>query len=257
MDLDTRMKEFYEFPTRYVLPRRTHTVIRLDGKNFHNFTKACTRPFDEDLLRAFDDTMMHLCQNIQGAQIGYTQSDEISILLTDFEKLNTEPWLGATIQKMTSISASMATAFFNVSYQHPEGQLATFDSRVFTIPSAVEVENYFIWRQKDAIRNAINMVASEIFSPWHLHGLSTNDRQALLLRNADVDVTDLPLRQRRGSIAYKETRHEKKRFFHKKKQVWEETPEPVEYTQWVMDAEIPVLTENTEYFRKISNLLGR
>ena len=92
-----------------------------------------------------DETAKYLCENIQGAKFAFVQSDEISILLTDFDKLQTDAWYNGNIQKITSISASLATAKFN---ELRPNKIALFDSRVFTITSNIEVENYFIWRHK-------------------------------------------------------------------------------------------------------------
>jgi len=112
-DLGKRMKTQYELRTRTWLPRRTYTIIRLDGKAFHTFTRGMERPYDERFMNAMDYTAMHLCLEIQGAQMAYVQSDEISILLTDFDKITTDAWFDGQVQKMVSVSASMATAKFN------------------------------------------------------------------------------------------------------------------------------------------------
>ena len=166
-DLGTRMKTQYEQRTRTWLPRRTYTIIRLDGKAFHTFTRGMERPYDERFMNAMDYTAMHLCLDIQGAVMAYVQSDEISILLTDFDKITTDAWFDGQVQKIVSVSASMATAFFNsyINYDTDDSQkkMAFFDARVFTIPDPVEVENYFVWRQKDAVRNSLAMHAQSLF----------------------------------------------------------------------------------------------
>ena len=112
-DLGNRMKGQYEDRTRYSLPRRTYTIIRLDGKAFHTFTRNMKRPYDENLMKIMDETAKFLCEEIQGAQFAYTQSDEISLLLTDFEKITTDAWFDGNIQKMVSVAASLATQEFN------------------------------------------------------------------------------------------------------------------------------------------------
>lgn len=82
--LGDRMKDFYENRTRYMLPRRTYTVIRIDGKAFKNYTKGLIRPFDKGLIEDMNSTAEYLCKNIQGEKLAYVQSDEISIVLSDF-----------------------------------------------------------------------------------------------------------------------------------------------------------------------------
>ena len=177
--LGDRMKERYEDRTRYFLPRRTYTIIRLDGKAFHTFTKKFDRPYDKRITAWMDATALALCKQIQGTRFAYTQSDEISLLLTDFEGTETQAWFDGNIQKITSVSASMATAYFNYKSNVCDriNKLAMFDSRVFTISDKVEVENYFIWRQKDATRNSIQMVAQSLYSQKELQGVSTQNLQ--------------------------------------------------------------------------------
>ena len=113
MTLYERIKENYELPYKFRLTKRTPVIIRLDGKAFHSFTKGFSKPFDPILMQAMQLTMLELCKNIQGATFGYTQSDEISILLQDYENLDTSAWFDYEVQKLCSVSASMATLFFN------------------------------------------------------------------------------------------------------------------------------------------------
>jgi len=197
-----RMKEFYENKTRLFLPRRTYTIIRIDGKAFHTYTKGLKRPFDEKFIQDMDDTAIYLCENIQGAKFAFVQSDEISILLTDFDKINTSAWFDGNIQKMSSISASMATARFNK--LRPD-KIALFDSRVFTIPSRTEVENYFIWRQMDTVRNSISSVAQSLYSPKELMGINTDKMQEMCFRKG-INWNDYDPRLKRGRMIIKSIR---------------------------------------------------
>ena len=163
-DLGDRMKRDYESRTRYLLPRRTYTLLRIDGKAFHTYTRGCARPYDLDLMADMDTAAAALCKDAQGAALAFVQSDEISVLLTDFESTSTESWFDGNLQKLASISASIVTAHFNVA-RFARGiadRVACFDARVWTIPARIEVENYFLWRQQDATRNAISMTAHEI-----------------------------------------------------------------------------------------------
>ena len=121
--LGDRMKEFYEKPQQTRLQRRTYTIIRIDGKAFHTYTRGLKKPFDEDFVHHMNETAVFLCKNIQGAKVAYVQSDEISIVLTDFDKISTSAWFGGNVQKIVSISSSLATARFN---QLRPGKLAMF-----------------------------------------------------------------------------------------------------------------------------------
>ena len=112
-DLDIRMKNNYETVAKTRLLRRTPVIIRIDGKAFHTFTRGMKKPFDEILVKSMQSTMKYLCENIQGCVFGYTQSDEITLILIDYQTLTTEAWFDYEVQKMCSIAASMATMAFN------------------------------------------------------------------------------------------------------------------------------------------------
>lgn len=202
--LGDRMKD-YEVRSKTYLPRRTYTLIRIDGKAFHTFTKGFKRPYDMDLINAMDYTTKMLCSEIQGCKLGYTQSDEISLLLTDFDKIGTDAYFDGSVQKITSITASMATAFFN-DYMRENGitdKLAFFDSRVYIITEGVEVENYFIWRQQDCVRNSISMTAQSLYSHNELNGVNTTKMQDLCIEKG-VNWNDLPAGFKRGRMIWKE-----------------------------------------------------
>ena len=198
--LGDRMKEFYENRTRNFLPRRTYTIIRVDGKAFHSYTRGLVRPFDEKLVNDMDETACYMCKNIQGAKFAFVQSDEISILLTDFEGLTTDAWFDGNIQKMVSISASLATAKFN---ELRPNKIALFDSRVFIIPSDIEVENYFIWRQQDTTRNSISSVAQSMFSHRELENKNTDQRQEMCFQKG-VNWNDFSAKLKRGRLIVKQ-----------------------------------------------------
>jgi len=204
-DLGKRMKEQYEQRTRTLLPRRTYTIIRLDGKAFHTFTAKMARPYDPGFILAMDETTKFLCENIQGCKLGYVQSDEISLLLTDFDKITTDAWFDGQVQKIVSVSASIATAKFNQqvgkSFVSPKG-LAFFDSRVWTIPDPIEVENYFVWRQKDAMRNSISMHAQALYSHEELNGKSQSDMHDMIHAKGE-NWNDLPDGFKRGRTVVK------------------------------------------------------
>ena len=221
--LGTRMKENYENRTRYLLPRRTNIIIRIDGKAFHSYTKGLDRPIDQGLTDDMNETTKYLCENIQGAKFGYVQSDEISILITDYEDITTDGWFDNNLQKMCSISASMATAKFNElrlkrnlkimeDLRRPDElflnwdrqKLATFDSRVFVIPETEEVINYFIWRQQDATRNSVSMAAQSMFSHKELHDKSSSQMQDMMMTK-NVNWNDYPIGFKRGRCVIKKS----------------------------------------------------
>lgn len=236
-DLGIRMKEFYEQIPKTKLMRRTPVIIRLDGKAFHTFTRGFDKPFDEILIKAMQETTKYLCENIQGCVLGYTQSDEITLVLVDYKKLNSEAWFDYEVQKMCSVAASMATMAFNKAfsktfdewgrenlpdwdiggtnepvdenlmklckvYYNAQENGAMFDARCFNIPKE-EVTNCIYWRQLDATRNSIQMVGQANFSHKELHGKSCNMIQDMLMTQKNINWNDLPTYQKRGSCVIK------------------------------------------------------
>lgn len=205
MKLGDRMKG-YEEPTKQTLTRRTPTIIRVDGKAFHTWTKQakCERPFDSKLHYAMLRTTCSLMDEVQNAAVAYTQSDEISVLLTDWTNLDTEQWFAGSVQKIASVSASIATAVFNM-WMESYSRLnpALFDARVFQLPKE-EVANYFIWRQKDALRNSVSMLGRAHFSHRELQGKSTEDIK-MMLHQKRISWADCEQWQLMGSVVTKNT----------------------------------------------------
>lgn len=196
-ELGQRMKENYEFRYKYKLPRRTYTIIRNDGKAFHTLTRHFKKPYDIYFAECMNHTSEMLLEQIQGAKLCFTQSDEISILVTDFDNINTDAWFDGNIQKICSVSASIATCYFNkaIDSYHQlniRGGQALFDSRVFTIPDKVEVYNYLVWRQKDCIRNSIQMLAAHYFSQKEIDNKNTNELQEMLFTHHNVNWSKEP-----------------------------------------------------------------
>lgn len=213
--LGDRMKEQYENRTRYYLPRRTYTVVRVDGKAFHSYCRRMARPFDADFAADMDATAVALCETMQGACLAFVQSDEISVILTDFAKNDTEAWFDGNLQKIVSIAAAQATAAFHDARSR-RGDLwdrvyGIFDARAFTIPDRIEVENYLIWRQQDATRNSISMAAQAKFSPKQLHGVSCDQMQEMLFQ-AGINWNDYPVGFKRGRVVTRQTRVEDVRY---------------------------------------------
>ena len=229
-DLGTRMKTYYEQVPKTRLVRRMPVAIRIDGKAFHTFTRGFQKPFDEVLGNAMVRTMEYLCKNIQGCVFGYTQSDEITLLLIDYQTLDTCAWFDYEVQKMCSISASMATMAFNKYffeeardwynkqlpstlqceqnivkqwrvYKIAAEKGAMFDARCFNIPKE-EACNLVYWRQLDATRNSIQMVGQVNFSHNELQGKSCNIIQDMLLTQRDINWNNYPTRWKRG-VAWK------------------------------------------------------
>ena len=210
--LGDRMKG-YEAATRFGLPRRTYTIVRVDGRAFHSYLRQAVKPFDFTFMEVMDEVAASLCAEMMGAVFSYAHSDEISVLLTDFGSVHCEPWFGGTVQKMASLAASTATAEFAfraIAAKTGQGlkvphERATFDARVFTIPDPVEVANYFVWRQRDAVRNSIAMAAQAHFSHKRLHGLNGSAMQELLWSEKGVNWNDYPDGAKRGRVCQRVT----------------------------------------------------
>ena len=225
-DLAKRMKD-YESISKTKLMKRCPVICRIDGKAHHSFTRGFKRPFDEVYMKSMQETEKYLCENLQGVVLSYQQSDEITLVFVDYEKLNTSPYFDYEVQKLCSIIASMATMAFNKFFEnnvddyrfskwdgvskYEEGteeyiktllkaveKGAMFDARVFNIPKE-EVTNCIYWRQLDASRNSIQMVGQANFSHKELQNKSCNDIQDMLVLQKNINWNDFPTYQKRGT----------------------------------------------------------
>lgn len=287
-DLDIRMKN-YEKVTDQKLIRRIPVLIRIDGRAFHTFTKGFNKP-DDILINAMKETTKYLCENVQNCVLGYTQSDEISLLLVDYKELDTQPWFDNRIQKIVSNTAALATdkfkeAFINniekfgcenipdwnmggtnewltdqqeqdLNYIQTlcnaiENKYKGFDARCWNIPKD-EVTNYFYWRQLDASRNSIQMVGQANFSQKELQNKSCNQIQDMLMERKGINWNDLPIYQKRGSCCVRNN-------------IVISTDGTTEIVQlrdssesenvWIIDKEIPIFKgEGREYIDKLINV---
>lgn len=248
-ELGKRMKTNYEKIPQIRLMRRTPVAIRIDGKNFHSWVRGFKRPFDDILIKSMQETMKYLCENIQGCVLGYTQSDEITLILQDYKALNTEAWFDYKVQKMCSVSASMATMAFNkyfieevvecstyieyqdqmITYLKAADKGAMFDSRCFNIPKE-EVTNLLLWRQLDAARNSVQMVGRAYYSHKELDGKNSSQIQDMLM-DKGVNWNDYPAHQKRGSCCIKD-----------------------DEGHWFIDKDIPIFKgEGREYIERLIN----
>lgn len=287
-DLGVRMKTFYEQIPKTKLMRRCPVALRIDGKSFHTFTRGFQKPFDEVLIKSMQETMKYLCENIQGCVLGYTQSDEITLILVDYKKLTSSAWFDYEVQKICSIAASIATMAFNKAfrknvndwwftpfsgvikefqeretlyktYKNAIEKGAMFDCRCFNIPKE-EVTNLVYWRQLDATRNSIQMVGQVNFSHKELQNKSCNEIQDMLMTQKGVNWNDLPIYQKCGSCCVKENH-----FIENEKGTQicfsegcsdpfedEETLTGVYRSGWVIDTEIPIFkNEGREYIDRL------
>ena len=262
--LGDRMKDNYENRAKTYLTRRVPVVLRLDGRAFHSFTKGFQKPYDEVFHKAMNSTLQYLCKNIQGCKFGYTQSDEISLLLTDYDTLTTDAFFDYNVQKVCSIAASMATLAFNrffveeatfwedkhnlapmdyfnegkdenllklyKAYRDACFKGAMFDARCFNIPAA-EVVNCFIWRQQDATRNAVQMLGQTYFSASQLHGKSTAVIQEMLWQEHKINFNDMPIEFKRGICCFKIVGESGR-------------------SSWFIDKFCPIFTQDREYIER-------
>lgn len=234
-----RMKE-YESVTNDSLMKRTPVIIRLDGVAFHTFTKGFKKPFDDIISNMMQYVCIKLKEKVNNVVLMYSQSDEISILLNDWEDVNKDCWFGNRIQKLCSVTASYATMYANQylletlsqSKNTEEASLlvtkvgkVAFDCRVFNLPTN-DVTNYFIWRQKDAIRNSKSALGQAYFTHKELKGVKADEVVQMVKDKTDIDWNTLPLYQKYGFCLYK-------------------TEDKLS-----IDTEIPLFVEDREYVEK-------
>jgi len=244
LSLDDRMKDFYEHRFRIYLPRRIPVILRIDGKAFHSTTRGFDKPWDTRIVNAIRDAAIFLCEETQGCKLAYFQSDEISLLLTDYDNITTEAWFDYNLQKLTSVAASLATLGFNrslfTSYIPNITKALTtfnkidflFDARTFVLPKE-EVANYFIWRQQDATRNSINSLARKYFSHSDLANKRTDQVQELLLTKQKINWNDIPTWQKRGACIIKMPKSKEDKNL-----------------IWKIDENIPIFTQDRNYIER-------
>lgn len=281
-DLAERMKG-YEKRNRYYLQRRMPVILRLDMRAGHSFTRGFKRPFDEVFIKSMQDTAKYLCENIQNCKLSYQQSDEITLLLVDYDKLNTDCFFDYRVDKLCSITASMATMAFNKLFEKYVDEYrfskwdgvsnyednaweyiqvllsvvekgAMFDARCFNIPKE-EVTNLLYWRQDDAAKNSIQMVGRAFFSHKELHKKSRNDIQDMLMTQKGINWNDFPTYQKRGSCCIKTEEKIMEDITIIKNRFGEDGKKHVvnmKRPHWIIDTEIPIFKgEGREYIDRL------
>lgn len=247
--LGDRMKDYYENRSKTYLTRRVPCLLRLDGCHFHTFTKGLKKPYDSLFIEVMQRTTKSLCESIQGCKFGYVESDEISLLLTDYDTLQTDAWFDYSVQKICSVAASMAAMFFNKHLKECALQEfddkdyyntllkkielgGYFDARAFNLPEH-EVVNYFIWRQNDATRNSIQGLAQANFSQKQLQGLNNSQLQDKLHEEKGINWNDCKTVEKRGSAVIK-------------------VMDPITgRSKWAVDTEMPIISQNKDYIENI------
>ena len=263
--LGDRMKAYEAVPKNFLM-RRTPVIIRLDGKAFHTFTRGFDKPFDKAIEIAMEATMLRLCQNIQGCVLGYTQSDEITLVLCDYQKVDTDAWFEYNVEKMCSVAASMATLYFFKALYGYRNELkeindisfsdkidlinrklemgAYFDARCFNVPKE-EVINCLIWRQQDATRNSIQALAQSLYSQKQLSGLKCSQLQDKMFTEKGVNWNDLSTYQKRGACAVRKLIPQMKETKNR------DLVGLIYKPKWVIDLNIPIFTQDRDYINSL------
>jgi tRNA(His) guanylyltransferase len=197
----------YEKAYNITLPKRLPIIIRVDGKNFHSLLRNIKSPFDEGIKNLMDSAACKLLNEIQGAVFAYVQSDEISVLIINYSSLEYSPWFANELQKIVSVSASLATMGFDeAAHFDMDGRFeylgdAAFDARTFILPKE-EVCNYFIWRQQNWTRNSVQMLARTLYSHNQLNDKNNEELQEMIFQKG-LNWNDLETWKKRGRCFYK------------------------------------------------------
>lgn len=203
-----RMKDYERLETEQRFMPLLPIYARIDGQGFSKFTKGfAERPFDAEFHKWMVNTVRYLVRET-GARIGYTQSDEISLVWYQ-ENPQSEMWFARKKQKMVSSLAAKATMAFNREMLNADrldliARGASFDARVFQLPNLDEAANAVLWREQDATKNAISMAAHNAFSHKALQGKTGKEMQAMLLAEKDINFNDYPTGFRRGTFVRRE-----------------------------------------------------
>lgn len=238
------MKNYESVPKTRLMPKMP-VMLRLDGKAFHTFTRSCKRPYDPAFHSCMWKAAIALCQQIDGCRLAYVQSDEITLLLTDWSSVHTQAWFGYEVQKLCSVSAGICSVAFYAAWLKlglETKRLPSFDARCWNLPVS-EVTNAFIWRQQDASRNSCSMLAQAYFSPKQLHGVSMTGQQEMLMSKHDINWNDCPTAMKRGVCVVKES-------YTIPVARDDGTTTTCSRTRWVVDEEIPLFTADRSYIER-------
>lgn len=198
--LGDRMKGYESAFTKDKLLPMIPAIVRIDGRAFHTFCRGLEKPFDQGLISLMKEVTIALVEE-SNAVVGYTQSDEISLILYN-EDYKSDMYFGGKVFKIISSLASLASAVFNKRLEHylpkKKNTIPTFDCRVWNVPNKSEVCNYLIWRGQDCSRNSIQSVGQSKFSHKELHGKNNSDVQDMLMDKYDYNWNDLEEGLKRG-----------------------------------------------------------
>ncbi len=175
-------------------------IIRLDGNNFHTWTKGLRRPFDEDLVNLMVDSTKFLVKETN-AVVGYTQSDEITLILYSADK-KSSIYNDGKKQKILSKLTGKFVSYFNERRKHylpNHNKVANFDCRIYQVPSLHWACNQLLWRENDASKNSVSMLAQSLFPHSELQKLNGSQMQDKMMLEKGVNWNDLPVKYKRGS----------------------------------------------------------
>lgn len=207
--------------TDYRLPKKTYIMSAIDGRSFSRLIKnKYEKPFDDKFINMMNEVAIYVCKNVQGCKFAYTQSDEITFVLTDFENEETSAFFDYRICKMLSIIPSLATAKFNqlvtlnlldtpcsredMKQIVADMQLAQFDCKVWDAENFNNVFAYLLWRQIDCVRNSKQQAAQTYLTHKQLMGKHTDEQIKMLLEEKGIDWNMYPDNKKYGRFIYKE-----------------------------------------------------
>lgn len=201
-NLGDRMKMYEQQMAAHCMPLLP-ICARIDGKAFHTWTRGLERPFDESLHNLFVATTKFLVEET-GARVGYTQSDEITLIWYS-DDIESQVFFDGKVHKMVSVLASMATGFFNKRVFSTTRPLAFFDCRVWQVPTLEEAANVLVWRELDATRNSIQMAAQAVYSHKELLNKNNSEMQEMLHQKG-INWNDYPDWAKRGTYVQRQKR---------------------------------------------------
>ena len=220
---------YYRGLSDYKLLPNSYVLVMLDGRSFSHMVKnKFLKPFDDNFIRMMNETAEYVCKNVQGCKFAFVQSDEISLVLTDFDTPTTDAFFSNRLCKMQSIIASLATAKFNqlmASYHfdkmwdegYPpdlsvddicnkieELPLYQFDCKCWNVPTYNDVFAWILYRQNDCIKNSKQQTAQTCIPHKELLGKNTDEQIALLKETKGIDWNLFPNDRKYGRFIWKE-----------------------------------------------------
>lgn len=208
----------------YKLDCNKPIIVHIDGKNFSKMIKnKFEKPFDKEFIDMMNNTAKFICQNVQGVKLAYTQSDEITLIITK-SSTDSEIFFGGRLCKLQSVIAALATSEFNrhfirrqvfdkddwsnvqvrdLDQELLDMKMTQFDCKAWNVDTLYDAILWLLFRNIDCVRNSKQQAAQTYLSHKALEKLDTDKQIAKLLEEKNIDWNQYPDNMKYGRFIKK------------------------------------------------------